>query len=58
MRSRYFSGGTLILPDRTVLAGALLVEDGCIAAVGRAVDLICSPGAERVDVAGGYIGPG
>ena len=58
MRSRYFSGGTLILPDRTVLAGALLVEDGCIAAVGGAVDLICPPGAERVDAAGGYIGPG
>ena len=47
----------LILPDRTVPEGALLVEDGRITAVGRAVDIPCPEGFARVEAGGGYVRP-
>ena len=58
MRQIYFSGGSLILPDRIVAEGALLVERGKIVAVGRAAQIPCPAGAERVEAGGGFIGPG
>lgn len=58
MKRLYFWDGTLILPDRTVPEGALLVEDGRITAVGRAVDIPCPEGFARVEAGGGYVGPG
>ncbi len=58
MRQIYFSGGSLILPNRIVAEGALLVERGKIVAAGRAAQIICPAGAERVEAGGGFIGPG
>lgn len=58
MSQIYFSGASLILPDRVIAAGALLVEQGRVVAAGRAVDLVCPAGAERIEADGGYIGPG
>ena len=58
MKRLYFCDGTLILPDCTVAEGALLVEGGRVTAVGRAVDIPCPEGFERVEAGGGYIGPG
>ena len=58
MRQIYFSGGSLILPDRIVAEGALLVERGKIVAAGRAAQITCPAGAERVEAGGGFIGPG
>lgn len=58
MKQIYFSGGSLILPDRIVAEGALLVERGKIVAVGRAAQIPCPAGAERVEAGGGFIGPG
>ncbi|MEE2872469.1 MAG: N-acetylglucosamine-6-phosphate deacetylase, partial [Candidatus Latescibacterota bacterium] len=58
MKQIYFSGGSLILPDRIVAEGALLVERGKIVAAGRAAQITCPAGAERVEAGGGFIGPG
>ena len=39
MKGLYFCDGTVILPDRTVPRGAVVVADGRIAEVGRAEDI-------------------
>jgi N-acetylglucosamine-6-phosphate deacetylase len=48
--------GTVVLPDRLVEEGAVLCEDGRIAAVGRRVRR--PHGAEVVDARGGFVSPG
>ena len=58
MKGLYFCDGTVILPDRTVPRGAVLVAVGRIAEVGRAEDIACPEGCEKVGADGGYIGPG
>lgn len=47
-------GGTVVLADRTVHAD-VLVEDGCVVAVGADLD---TTGAEVLDAAGCAVGPG
>jgi 5-methylthioadenosine/S-adenosylhomocysteine deaminase len=56
------SGGTVVTfdPQRTVIeAGAVAIEEGRIAAVGRATEIEAAyPGAKRIDADGGLILPG
>jgi N-acetylglucosamine-6-phosphate deacetylase len=54
MTTQLFTGGTVLLPDRALDGATVLVRDGRIAAVGDAAP----PGAERIDLAGGYLTPG
>jgi N-acetylglucosamine-6-phosphate deacetylase len=52
--------GELVLPDRTLADGAVLVREGLIAGVGPAAELIpkACPDARRIDAKGGYLAPG
>jgi N-acetylglucosamine-6-phosphate deacetylase len=52
--------GDLILPDRLVPAGALLVGDGRIQRLGPAADVTTGvdPATPRIDAAGGFLAPG
>lgn len=56
MNSRHFSNGTLVLADRLVPDGALIVENGRIVAVGESVPR--SHDAEPIDLAGAFLAPG
>ncbi|HEY8504184.1 MAG TPA: N-acetylglucosamine-6-phosphate deacetylase [Gemmataceae bacterium] len=58
MPPRYFHNGTLILEDRLLEAGAVLTDGETIRAAGPVRDVPCPPGAERIDLAGGYLAPG
>ena len=51
---RWIGNGRIVLPDRIVENGSVLVENGVIKAVNEA----CPAGAEKVDACGGYILPG
>lgn len=58
-----FRNGSVILPDRIVEDGVVVVEDGRIAFAGSADEAPGSPdtggpGAETVDAGGGYLAPG
>ena len=48
----------LVLPDRELPAGALLVENGRIAAIGSAQSLQTGAGAEQIDLSGATLLPG
>ncbi len=52
--------GTILLPDRALSKGAVLVREGRIAAVGPAGDIERSAGRDaiRIDAGEGYIAPG
>lgn len=56
-RLRVFTG-TVILPDRLIPNGAVLVRHGIIQAVGPRDEVILPPGTEEFSAGDGYIGPG
>ena len=53
-----FLNGRVILPDRALDDGAVLVRRGRIAAIGRRGDVAVPAGATVVDAGGGLIAPG
>lgn len=55
---RVFLGGTLILPDRLMTDGAVVVADGRIESAGPSAGKSWPADAERIDAAGGYVAPG
>ena len=54
------SGGTIIdgLGGKPVQSGALLIEDGKIAAVGNANEIASTPDATTIDATGKFVMPG
>lgn len=58
MSDLVFRGGTLVLPDDVLPGGAVLVEEGRIAAVGPAEEIPLPEGAEVVDLLDGFLAPG
>src|SRR6516162_8945948 len=57
MRSRLFSGGTVVLEDRLLEGHSVLTEGPLIVAV-RTSDDMAGADAEIVDLQGGYLVPG
>ena len=57
MTSLCFTGGTAILPDRTVEDAIVVCRDGKITYVGRSKTRL-PKGAETIDAKGGWISPG
>lgn len=54
MGKLWIGNGQLVLPDRIIVGGSVLAENGKI----TAIDTPCSADAEMVDAKGGYILPG
>jgi N-acetylglucosamine-6-phosphate deacetylase len=50
-----FTNGAILLPDRVLEGGAVLVSEGLIRSVGRSG---AGPFDERIDLEGGYLSPG
>ena len=57
MPSRLFHGGPIVLPDRTIVAGSVRIDDGRITAVSASADAPAD-GAEIIDLHGAYLAPG
>ena len=51
------TGGDIVLPDRIISSGAIVLDGGRVASVEHAADA-CPAGAERLDVSDCYVVPG
>ena len=56
--TRSFVNGIVILPDRLIDDGVVVVTDGRITSVGTSSEVNIPEGTETIDVGGSYIGPG
>jgi N-acetylglucosamine-6-phosphate deacetylase len=58
MHSRFFTNGAIILPDRLLLGGAVVVEMGRITHILPDGSCLTDGAAEIVDLDGGFLAPG